>query len=256
LASADSRDGFAMRGIEAAIHVQQLTEIVEGRIWATERPVWFSGVRLRARTSIVRLEDGRLLVHSPAPPSDELVQQLTALGTVSWLVVPNCFHHLGTPAAAAAFPTAKVLAPKSAAARNPALRIDVDIHEAGVVESELSLFPLAGVPFLDETLLYHRPTETLFGADVALRADEHDHWTWRFAARIKGCFQRLRVPPDVRKKVVDKEAASRSLQALQMLPIKRLVIAHGAVIDDAPWEQLVEAWHLVGVTASRPVATS
>ena len=24
------------------------------------------------------------------------------LGEVAWLVVPNCFHHLGTPAAAAA----------------------------------------------------------------------------------------------------------------------------------------------------------
>ena len=31
--------------------------------------------------------------------------------------------------------------------------------------------PLAGVPFLDETVLYHRPTRTLLGADVVLTAD-------------------------------------------------------------------------------------
>lgn len=226
-----------------------LSEIVAGRIWASERPVWFSGVRLRARTSVIRLDDGRLLVHSPAPPSDALVKQMADLGEVSWLVVPNCFHHLGTPAAAAAFPDAKVLGPTSAAARNPELRIDVDIHEPTFAEAvpELVLFPLEGVPFLDETLLYHRPTETLFGADVALRADEKDHWSWRFAARITGCFKRLRVPPDVRKKVADKQAASRSLQALQAVPIKRLVVAHGDVIEDAPLAQLVEAWRLVGV---------
>ncbi len=228
---------------------QMLSEIVDGRIWASERPVWFGGVRLRARTSVIRLEDGRLLVHSPAPPSEGLVKQLRELGEVSWLVVPNCFHHLGTPATAAAFADAKVLGPKSAAARNPELRIDVDIHEPTFAAAvpELALFPLAGVPFLDETLLYHRPTETLFGADVVMRADEHDHWSWRFAARIMGCFKRVRVPPDVRKHIADKEAASRSLQALQALPIQRLVVAHGAVIEEAPLAQLVEAWRLAGV---------
>lgn len=206
---------------------------------------------MRARTSVVRLDDGSLLVHSPAPPSEGLVKQLVDLGEVSWLVVPNCFHHLGTPAAAAAFPDAKILGPRSAAVRNPQLRIDADIHEPRFTEAvpEFALFPLDGVPFLDETLLYHRPTETLFGADVVLRADEHDHWSWRFAARITGCFKRVCVPPDVRKKVADTKAASRSLHALQALPIKRLIVAHGAVIEEAPLAHLVEAWRLVGVEA-------
>jgi hypothetical protein len=227
----------------------QLSEIVDGRIWASERPVWFSGVRLRARTSVIRLDDGRLLVHSPTPPSDPWLKQVAELGEVRWLVVPNCFHHLGTPAAAAAFPDAKIVAPRSAAARNRALRIDLEIHDPAFSQAvpELALFPLEGVPFLDETLLYHRPTETLLGADVVLWADDKDHWSWRFAARITGCFKRVRVPPDVRKKVADKAAASRSLQALHGLSVKRLVVAHGNVIDEAPLARLIEAWRMVGV---------
>ena len=140
---------------------RELSEIVDGRIWAQERPVWFGGVRLRARTSVIRLDDGRLLVHSPAPPSDALRKELTDLGEVSWLVVPNCFHHLGAPAAAAAFPKAKLVGPNSAAVRNSALRIDLDIRDPLFAETipELAVVPLHGVPFLDETLLYHRPTE-------------------------------------------------------------------------------------------------
>ncbi|MEO8549895.1 MAG: DUF4336 domain-containing protein [Kofleriaceae bacterium] len=227
-----------------------VSEIVAGRVWASERPVWFSGVRLRARTSVIRLDDGGLLVHSPSPPSDAWMKQVAELGEVRWLFVPNCFHHLGTSGTAAAFPEAKIVAPRSAAAKNPGLRIDLEITDPRFTDAvpELALFPLAGVPFLDETLLYHRPTETLFGADVVLRADEKDHWTWRFAARVTGCFKRTAVPPDVRKKVADKEAASRALQGLQAVPIQRLVVAHGDVIEDAPLAQLIEAWRKVGVT--------
>lgn len=224
-----------------------LTEVVAGRIWASERPVWFHGVRLRARTSVIRLDDGRLLIHSPAPLSDAMKQQLAELGEVRWLVVPNRFHHLGAPAAAAAFPSATVVAPSSAALRNAALRIDVAIDDPTFANAvpELALIPLEGVPFLDETLLYHRPTETLLGADVVLRADDRDHWTWRLVARVLRCYKRARVPADV--KIADKAAAARTMTALRSLPVARLVVAHSEVIADAPLDQLLDAWRVAGV---------
>src|SRR3954471_4234785 len=100
-----------------------LTAVVADRIWTLERPVWFGGVRLRARTTVVRLDDGSLLLHSPAPPTEALAEELLALGPVRWLVVPNCFHHLGTPAAATRFPEAQVVGPASALNRNTALRL-------------------------------------------------------------------------------------------------------------------------------------
>jgi len=227
----------------------ELTTIVDGEVWATERTVWFSGVRLRARTSIMKLADDGLLIHSPAPLSEELKARIAQLGPVRWLVVPNCFHHLGTPAAAAAFPDAKVVGPPSAAAKNPALHLDLEICDPSFAAHvpELAVLPLAGVPFLDETLLYHRPTETLFGADAVLRADEHDHFTWRIASRMLGCYRRVRVPPDVKKEVANREAAAESLRALERLPVRRLVVAHGEVIDEDPVAKLLEAWKLVGV---------
>src|SRR6188768_3138599 len=96
-----------------------LTTVVVDRIWCLERPVWFSGARLRTRTTVVRLDDGSLLLHTPAPPTDALAEELRALGPVRWLVVPNCWHHLGTPAAAAHFPEATLVGPASALDRNP-----------------------------------------------------------------------------------------------------------------------------------------
>ena len=79
------------------MHKSALNAVVDTKIWTLDRPVWFGGVRLRARTSVVRLDDGSLLLHSPAPPTAQLTEQLRALGRVRWLVVPNCWHHSGHP---------------------------------------------------------------------------------------------------------------------------------------------------------------
>jgi hypothetical protein len=226
-----------------------LTAVVDDKIWTLDRPVWFGGVRLRARTTIVRLDDGSLLLHSPAPPTDALAQQLRALGPVRWLVVPNRFHHLGTPAAAGHFPEAQVAGPASALARNKALRLHVDIHDAQFGEQlpELEILPLLGVPFLDETVLYHRPTQTLLGADIVLCAGAKDHWTLRCAARITGCYERVRVPPDVRRKIPDKTAAARSIHSMLERPAQRLIVGHADVIDEGCRDRLAQAWRLEGV---------
>ena len=226
-----------------------LTAVVDDKIWTLDRPVWFGGVRLRARTTVLRLDDGSLLLHSPASRTDALAQRLRALGLVRWLVVPNCFHHLGTPAAAAHFPEAQVVGPASALNRNKALKLHLDIHASqfGALVPECEPLPLLGVPFLDETVLYHRPTQTLLGADIVLCAGAKDHWTWRYAARITGCYERLRVPPDVRKKIPDKGAAARSIHAMVERPAQRLIVGHADVIEEGCGDRLAQAWRLEGV---------
>jgi hypothetical protein len=226
-----------------------LTTVVDDQIWTFERPVWFSGVKQRVNTTVVRLVDGSLLLHSPAPPSEAVAEQMRELGPVRWLVVPNCFHHLGTPAAAAHFPDAQVVGPASALARNKALKLHVDIADPRFVEqvSEIEALPLQGVPFLDETVLYHRPTRTLLGADIVLCPNAKDHWTMRFAARLLGFYDQIRVPYDVKKKIPDKAAAARSLRAMLDRPALRLIVGHTDVIGEGCCDHLARAWRAEGV---------
>lgn len=226
-----------------------LTTVVADKLWLFERPVWFSGVRQRVHTTVIRLDDGSLLLHSPAPPSDALAEQLNALGPVRWLVVPNCFHHLGTPAAAAYFPEAQVVAPASALGRNKALKRHLDITEAPFAQQvpELEALPLRGVPFLDETVLYHRPTQTLLGADIVLCPNAKDHWSMRFAARLLGFYDQVRVPYDVKNKIPDKAAAARSIRAMLERPAQRLIVGHADVIGAGCHDLLAQAWRREGV---------
>lgn len=224
--------------------MSSLQEIVPDQIWCSERQVWFSGVKLRARSTVVRLSNGALLLHSPPVPTEELLAQWKTLGEVRYIAVPNCFHHLGVPAAAALFPNAKVIGPASAIAHNNKLSLHFSWRDPWFAQqvAELEVHPLEGFSFLDETLLFHRKSGSLIGADIVMSATEQDHFSWRWVARITGGYKTVRVPPDVRLKAKANPALASSIRRLAALPSKRLMVAHTDPIEHEPGKQLLAAW--------------
>lgn len=232
-----------------------LQPVVPDSIWATERPVWYGGVRLRSRTTVVRLPGNALWVHSPGPPTDEVCAALDALGEVRWIVVPNKFHHLQAPDMAARYPSARVVGAKSAEARNPRVRVTLSTDDPDYVVAtpELVPIPLGGVPFLDETVFFHAASGSLIAADLLLSACAHDHWTWRWAARIWGRYEKVATPPDVRMRTRPSLAVAESIARLRALPLQRILVAHADPITDRPVRQLTEAW---AFAAGAPLTTS
>jgi hypothetical protein len=218
--------------------------VVPDSIWATERPVWFGGVRIRSRTTVVRLSGGALWVHSPCPPTHDVCAALDALGEVRWIVVPNRFHHLQTPATAARYPKAIVVGPQTAQARNPHVSPAMGTDDPAYLRStpELTAIQLRGVPFLDETVFFHPASGSLIAADLLISACARDHWTWRMAARIWGRYEKVRTPPDVRMKTRANPAVAESIAQMRALPLQRILVAHADPITDRPVEQLAEAW--------------
>lgn len=218
--------------------------VVPDSIWVTERPVWFSSVRLRSRTTIVRLSGDALWVHSPCPPTDDVCAALDALGEVRWIVVPNRFHHLQAPATAARYPNALVVGPKSAAARNPHVSLTMGTDNPAYIRSvpELAPIQLRGVPFLDETVFFHPASGSLIATDLVMAACAHDHWTWRMAARVCGRYEKVGTPPDVRMHARASTAVAESIAQIRSLPLQQILVAHADPITDRPAEQLAEAW--------------
>jgi hypothetical protein len=221
-----------------------LEVVVPDAIWATERPVWFGGVRLRSRTTVVRLAGGALWVHSPGPPTDDVRAALDALGEVRWIVVPNRFHHLQTPATAARYPKAVVVGPRTALARNRQVSLAMSADDPAYVGATPELTPvqLKGVPFLDETVFFHAASGSLIAADLLISAGAHDHWSWRMAARLLGRYGKVRTPPDVKWNTRAGAAVAESIAQLRALPLQRILVAHADPITDRPAEQLAEAW--------------
>lgn len=225
----------------------RLKELPPGGIWIAERSLWFSGVRLRSRMTVLRLEDGRLWVHSASEPTPELCAELDRLGEVSWIVVPNRYHHLQAGAMKARYPRSQVIGPASAKSRNAALVLDVPIDDERLpsLVPEVSPIALRGVPFLDETLFFHAKTDTLIGADVMMCGCAADHWSWRWVSRVLGQYQRHKAPPDVRWHTRGGPVVRQALDEIGKLPVKRILVAHSDPIEDRPLEQLEGAWRFV-----------
>jgi hypothetical protein len=218
--------------------------VVPDSIWVTERPVWFSGVRLRSRTTVVRLSGGALWIHSPCTPTDEVCGALDALGEVRWIVVPNRYHHLQTPATAARYPKAIVVGPASAQSRNSDVRLAMGTDDPAYIRStpELTSIKLGGVPFLDETVFFHPASGSLIAADLLMSAGARDHFTWRIAARIFGRYGKISTPPDVQMHTRASTAVAESIAQMRALPLERILVAHADPISDRPGECLAEAW--------------
>jgi hypothetical protein len=57
----------------------------------------------------------------------------------------------------------------------------------------------------------------------------------------------VRVPPDVRKRTLDKPAVARSIRAMLERPFQRLVVGHADVIEEGCRDHLASAWRREGV---------
>ena len=221
-----------------------LREELPGQIWVQERNLWFGGVQLRSRSTIVKMSGGALWVHSPGPPTAEICRELEAIGEVAWIVVPNRFHHLHAAALKKKYPGAKLVGPSSVRTRNREVIVEHDLADPslGAKLPGFRIVPLAGVPFLDETTFFHEPSQTLIATDLMMCGGPKDHWTWRWASRIWGQYRKLKLPPDVRMRTRRGKELSAALDEMMKLPIARILVAHSDPIEERPVEQLGAAW--------------
>ena len=63
-------------------------------VWSVAQAHAFMGLHVGTRMTVVKLSNGKLLLHSPIPINDILAQALAKIGDVAHIVCPNLFHHV------------------------------------------------------------------------------------------------------------------------------------------------------------------
>jgi len=217
----------------------------DANLWSTEYLLAWQGglVPIPVRTTVIRLADGRLILHSPGPISEALRSELESLGRVGFLVIPEA-HGKFAGEAARTFPSARLLAAPSAPRRRKSLAFHGSLSDespagwAGEVESHL----VQGFR-LHEVVLFHRPSRTLVITDLCFNVQRSPSRVARAFFRANGMWRRFGPSRVIRALAVsDRAALGRSLERVLRWDFERIVPGHGDVVERGGPAALRRAW--------------
>jgi hypothetical protein len=80
----------------------------DGQVWVKRVPLRFFGLQMGTQMTVVRLDDGSLLIHSPTAANDGTRAAVDEVGRVRFIIAPNRLHHLWVADWAAAYPNAEL----------------------------------------------------------------------------------------------------------------------------------------------------
>lgn len=214
-------------------------------LWSAEYTLaWIGGmVPIPVRTAVIRLADGRLILHSPGPIDAGLRAELDALGRVAFVVVPK-MHGRFTQEAMRAWPDALRLAAPEPPARRRDVRFQGSLADrppdawAGQVETHL----VRGFR-LGEVVLFHRASRSLVITDLCFHVQRSPSAMTRAFCRANGMWRRFGPSRLIRLLAVsDRAALARSVERILAWDFERIVPGHGDVVELGGREALRAAW--------------
>jgi hypothetical protein len=206
---------------------------LDENLWVVERPLRFWGLEVGCRMTVLRLEDGRLFLHSPVALDAPLRGELDALGAVRLAVAPNRLHHLYAGDVTRAYPEARLWVAAGVERKRP----DLDI--AGVLtddvpaewQGEIDQRYFRGRPFENEVVFLHRASRTLLLCDLAFNFGPTAPFVTRAVTTLIGGYGRFRPSRLDPLLVRDRAAARQSLEQILAWDFDRIVIGHGDVLE-------------------------
>lgn len=158
-------------GPTAYLPTEVLKQIGED-IWIVDgTPITAMGLTMPVRMVVIRLGDGRMLLHSPIRHSAALAQAITQLGPICHLVAPTTAHWQFMEDWHQAFPDARTWAVPGlrdrAQVRASGLRIDRDLEDMAHPEwsGDIRQGLVRGMG-LTEAWFFHKPSRTLVLTDL------------------------------------------------------------------------------------------
>lgn len=217
-----------------------LLSVADG-LWAAECPVSPGpGFRMNTRMTVVRLQTGGLLLHSPIELEDAAAEEISGLGAVEHLVAPNLFHHFFLGAAKERWPDAIVWAPKGLRDKVPAAPVDRDLEPADPWLGDFAVFAVEGMPKFREYVLLHRPSKTLIVTDLVFFEPRGHTALTRIFFRLAGTRRGLTVSRLFKSMIKDRAAFAASVERLTRLDFERLLVAHGGILEERAQERFAE----------------
>ncbi|PIE41705.1 MAG: hypothetical protein CSA49_02125 [Gammaproteobacteria bacterium] len=210
---------------------------IDENIWLCDGSTvsWF-GMSFTTRMTIIRLDSGKLWIHSPVKVSEEIVKEVQELGEVGYLISPNKIHHLFIQDWLALYPDAKAYSSPGLEEKRKDIQFDSALTDTAETdwENEIEQLIFKGSRVMEEVVFFHKKSRTLILADLI--ENFHPNYLTGFRkaiAKIGGVVSpNGRTPLDWRATFIFNKAKARgSLQVMLNWQPERIVISHGECID-------------------------
>ena len=200
-------------------------------IWCLDQAFSLKGLEIGTRTTVVRLGDGSLWLHSPGPDTGAAYRALIREGEVRHLVAPNAFHYLYLEQASRLFPQALLWGPGAVARKRPRLTLQrLSDEPPPAWDTDLDLQALKGL-VSQEYAFYHRPSRSLILTDLLFHLFPEGALS-RLLLGLGGVSGQLTGSGLVsRIWLRDRRALHQSLKAVAAWDFQRILMSHGRIVE-------------------------
>lgn len=191
----------------------------------------FFGFPYPTRMAVARLSDGSVWVWSPVALTEELANDMQAIGPVRHIVSPNKLHHLFLNEWADRWPEARLYAPPSLARKKPGLRFAAELEdEPGPAwATDIDQVVFRGSFAMRELAFFHRRSRTAIICDLIQRHPESKISGWQgMLMRLDGLVgEHGSTPREWRATFLRRGPARAARNKVLGWNASRLLIAHG-----------------------------
>ena len=229
-----------------------IEEYMKDQIYIVEYPVRFAGMDIFSRMTIVRLNNGKLWVHSPCKLDSALKAEIDKLGNVAYIIAPGNYHHLHVGAFQAAYPNAETFLCPRLEKERPDLVFDwvLGNHPDIRWECEFDQVVVRGTRFINEVAFYHRPSKVLILVDLIENiGDDYTHdaglllqFWWKLVLRM---WNNPKPAPEYQMGWGDKSLVRQSLDRILTWDFEKIILAHGNLIEKDAHRVAAKAWQKV-----------
>ena len=229
-----------------------LEEYVHEKIFIVEYPIQFMGIDLFSRMTLVRLEDGKLWVHSPCKPNAQLKSEIDRLGEVTYIIAPGTFHHLYISNFQSCYPDAETFLCPGLENKRSDLRFDwiLGNHPDPRWGSEFDQIVIQGTRIISEVAFVHQNSGTLILVDLLENiGDDYTHeaglllkFWWKAVFHM---WNNPKAAPEYQVGWGDKEVVRKGLEKILSWDFDRIILSHGNLIESNAKAILVKAWEKV-----------
>jgi hypothetical protein len=215
--------------------MENLKEYIKDQIWILEYPVRFAGMDIFGRTTIIRLENGDLIVHDPCKIDDSTKEEIDELGKVKYIIAPGSYHYLFVTDFQKKYPDAETFLCPGLERKRPEIKFDwilgnkPDHRWEDAIEQVL----VQGTKIIWEVAFYHKPSKTLILVDLL------ENIGWKAILRM---WNNPKPAPEYQMGWGNKAIVKIALEKILSWDARRVIIAHGVNIEEQVNETLAKAW--------------